>query len=159
MPKAEPMTVLPESMFQVLQKETFALLHTRDAETGGPTSSAISWIIAVDPARLRFAVDARSRLVGNLKACPETCLTLFGDNKVYAVYGTADLWTERLEGVPFALAGIDVEIREVRDAMFYGARLTSLPEYEKIYDKRAADRLDQQVFEALRKKAAHQSNS
>lgn len=144
-------TELPESLFQVMQKETFALLHTSDAESGRPTSSAISWIYAPDPRRLRFSLDARSRLVENLKARPDVCVTLFGDNSVFAVYGKARVLTERLEGVPFPLVCADVDIESVRDAMFYGSRLTSLPEYEKTYDKRAADRLDQQVFEAMRK--------
>jgi hypothetical protein len=35
--------------------------------------------------------------------------------------------------------------------MFYGARLSATPEYEKTYDKRAADKLDGQVFAAMKK--------
>jgi hypothetical protein len=35
--------------------------------------------------------------------------------------------------------------------MFYGARLSVVPDYEKTYDKRAADKLDGQVFAAMRK--------
>lgn len=148
---AETMTALTEALYNQLQKENFVLLHTVDAENGSPTSSAISWIYAVEPGRLRFALDGRSRLISNLKAHAGVSLTLFGGGTVHAVYGQARVISEHLEGVPFPLACVDVDITAVRDAMFYGARLSVLPEYEKTYDKRAADRLDGQVFEAMRK--------
>lgn len=41
--------------------------------------------------------------------------------------------------------------RTVRDAIFYGARLSTTPECEKKYDKCAADKLDAQMFAALKK--------
>jgi hypothetical protein len=148
---AETVASLPEALFQKLQRETFALLHTIDSDTGSPTSNAVSWIFAVDPGRLRFAVDSRSKLVGNLKARAEASVTLFEGGSVHVVYGRAVVRTERMEGVPFPLACVDLEVRDVREAMFYGARLTALPEYKKIYDQRAADRLDGQVFAALQK--------
>ncbi|TJY43396.1 hypothetical protein E5161_05770 [Cohnella pontilimi] len=148
---AETLTALPETLFNQLQKESFVLLHTIDTESGSPTSSAISWIYAVDPGRLRFALDGRSRLIHNLKARPEVSITLFGGGSVHAVYGSAKVLTDKLEGVPFALACVDLEVNTVRDAMFYGARLSVQPEYQKTYDKRAADRLDGQVFDAMKK--------
>jgi hypothetical protein len=148
---AETLTALPEALFTQLQKENFVLLHTIDADGGSPTSSAISWIYAVDPGRLRFALDGRSRLVENLKAHPEVSVTLFGGGTVHAVYGPAKVLTDKLEGVPFPLACVEIQVTSVRDAMFYGARLSIQPEYEKTYDKRAADRLDGQVFDAMKK--------
>ncbi|WP_123039845.1 pyridoxamine 5'-phosphate oxidase family protein [Cohnella candidum] len=148
---AETLTALPESLFTQLQHENFVLLHTVDAESGSPTSSAISWIYAPDTGRLRFALDGRSRLIENLKARAEVSVTLFGAGSVHAVYGQAKVVADKLEGVPFPLACVDIEVSAVRDAMFYGARLSVQPEYEKTYDKRAADRLDGQVFEAMKK--------
>lgn len=148
---AETMTTLTEALYMQLQKENFVLLHTVDTESKGPTSSAISWIYAVDSTRLRFALDGRSRLVSNLKAHSEVSVTLFGGGSVHVVYGHAHVISDHLEGVPFPLACVDIEVNAVRDAMFYGARLSVLPEYEKTYDKRAADRLDIQVFDAMRK--------
>jgi hypothetical protein len=147
----ETITALTEALYTQLQKENFVLLHTVDAESSSPTSSAISWIYAVDLTRLRFALDARSRLISNLKASPEVSVTLFSGGSVHAVNGQARIISDRLEGVPFPLACIDIDIAAIRDVMFYGARLSMLPEYEKTYDKRAADRLDTQVFGAMRK--------
>ncbi|WP_181438808.1 pyridoxamine 5'-phosphate oxidase family protein [Paenibacillus sambharensis] len=147
----EPLTALPEALHTALQTESFVLLHTTDAESGKPTSNAISWVYAVNPNRLRFAVDGRSRLVANLSAKPEASVTVFAAGSVYAVYGLTNLVTEALDEVPFKLVCFDIEISDVRDAMFYGARLSVAPEYEKTYDKRAADKLDGQVFAAMKK--------
>ncbi|MCD9024458.1 pyridoxamine 5'-phosphate oxidase family protein [Cohnella silvisoli] len=147
----ETNTALTEALYTQLQTMNFVLLHTVDAESGSPTSSAISWIFAIDVNRLRFSLDGRSRLITNLKERPDVSVTLFGGGSVHAVYGQARIVTDHLEGVPFPLACVDLEIETVRDAMFYGARLSVLPEVEKTYDKRAADRLDNQVFEAMKK--------
>ncbi|MFC5532159.1 pyridoxamine 5'-phosphate oxidase family protein [Cohnella yongneupensis] len=148
---AETTTVLTDALYAQLQKENFVLLHTVDTDSGSPTTSAISWIYAVDAARLRFALDGRSRLIANMVSRPETSVTVFGGGTVHAVYGKAVMVAEHLDGVPFPLACMDIEITAVRDAMFYGARLAVLPEVQKTYDKRAADRLDGQVFDAMKK--------
>ncbi|MGZ9585045.1 pyridoxamine 5'-phosphate oxidase family protein [Paenibacillus marinisediminis] len=142
---------LNEALFTQLQTETFVLLHTIDAESGGPTTSAISWVYAKGSNTIRFALDMRSRLVANLKAEPKTSMTVFGLNTVTAIYGRCELVVEPLSEVPLKLACFDIHIDHVRDAMFYGARLTGHPEFEKTYDKRAADKLDGQVYAALKK--------
>jgi hypothetical protein len=51
----------------------------------------------------------------------------------------------------FKAACIEVEVEALRDAMYYGSRISAMPEVEKTYDKRAADKLDAQVFAALQK--------
>jgi hypothetical protein len=134
-----------------LQKQPFVLLHTIDSETGSPTSSAISWIYPVNETTLRFAIDGRSRLAGNMTARPDVCVTVFAPGTVQTVYGRAKLVTDALEDVPFKLVCYDIAIGQIRDAMYYGARLSVLPECEKTYDKRAADKLDGQVFAAMKK--------
>lgn len=148
---AETITALNEQLFSILQKEAFVILNTVDAETGAPGVNAISWVYAKDPGTIRFAVDGRSRIVGNVKSNPKVAVSLFAAGSLHAVHGDARIVTEELENVPFKLACIDIGIREVRDAMFYGARVSAVPEVEKTYDKRAADKLDGQVFDAMRK--------
>ncbi|HEY0827934.1 MAG TPA: pyridoxamine 5'-phosphate oxidase family protein [Bacilli bacterium] len=147
----EAATQLSETLFALLQKETFCLLGTTDAETGGPAANAISWIYAVNPATLRFAVDQRSRIISNVNTNSTVNVTLFGGGTVNVVYGHAKVIKNELEEVPFKLSCMDIEISFVRDAMFYGARISTEPEYEKTYDKRAAAKLDNQVFSAMRK--------
>ncbi|GAB7053760.1 MULTISPECIES: pyridoxamine 5'-phosphate oxidase family protein [unclassified Paenibacillus] len=148
---AETITALSEQLFDALQKESFALLSTIDHETGAPAMNAISWLYAKDEKTIRFAVDQRSRIGTNLKKQPLVNLTFIGAGSVHAVYGTARLVAEALDGVPFKLACYDIDISAIRDAMFYGARISVAPEYEKTYDKRAAEKLDTQVFDAMKK--------
>lgn len=148
---AEPVTVLSDDLYGALNREPFVLLHTIDADNGSPTSSAISWIYAVNRTTLRFAIDGRSRLTVNMASKSDISITLFAPGTVQTIYGTAGLVSEALEEVPFKLVCFDVDIAAIRDAMFYGARLSVVPDYEKTYDKRAADKLDGQVFAAMRK--------
>jgi hypothetical protein len=148
---AELVTALSEPLFSVLQREKFLLLNTIDHETGAPSINAISWIYAKDPQTIRFAVDQRSRILKNLANNPLATLSFIGAGSVYAIYGTARVVMQTLEGVPLKLACVDVDIQSVRDAMFYGSRIVTSPEYEKTYDKRAADKLDGQVFDAMKK--------
>lgn len=148
---AETVTALSEQLFSHLQKEKLVLLSTIDAETGAPAVNAISWVYAASPTRIRFALDQRSRIVANVKNNPQVTLTLFAEGSVHAVYGKAKIVTDALEGVPFKLTCVDVDIEAVRDAMFYGSRISVEPEYEKTYDKRAAEKLDGQVFAAMKK--------
>lgn len=148
---AETITALSEQQISILQEEPFALLSTVDHESGAPSVSAISWLLAKDERTVRLAVDQRSRIVTNLKKQPLCTLTLIGAGSVHAVYASAKVASEALEGVPFKLVCFDLDISAVRDAMFYGARISAAPQYEKTYDKRAAEKLDTQVFEAMKK--------
>jgi len=148
---AETITALTEQQLSELQQERLVMLSTIDAETGAPSLSAISWVRPMSPTVVRFAIDQRSRLVANMKANPLVTLTFFGGGTLNALYGKASFVTDALEGVPFKLTCIDVQLEAVRDAMFYGSRITVEPEYEKTYDKRAAEKLDGQVFAAIQK--------
>ncbi|WP_281888167.1 pyridoxamine 5'-phosphate oxidase family protein [Paenibacillus sp. YYML68] len=148
---AETITALSEPMIEQLQKEALTLLNTIDHESGAPAMNAISWLYAKDATTLRFAVDQRSRIVANIQNNALVTLTYIGAGSVHAIYGKGELVAEALEDVPFKLACFDIHITEVRDAMFYGARISVEPEYEKTYDKRAAEKLDTQVFSAMKK--------
>ncbi|MBC8079752.1 MAG: pyridoxamine 5'-phosphate oxidase family protein [Gorillibacterium sp.] len=148
---AETVTALSDQLFALLQKEKLVLLSTIDSITGAPHTSTISWVYAAEPQRLRFAVDLRSSVVTNVKANPKVTTTFFGGGTVNVIYGSARIISELLDEVPFKLACIDVDIESILDAMFYGSRISVEPEFEKTYDKRAAQKLDEQVFEAMKK--------
>lgn len=148
---AEIETQLSEVLYEQLQKEKFVMLHTIDADTKGPTSSAISWVYAVDPNTLRFAVDQRSRIVTNINKTSQVAVTVFASGTVHEIIGKTKAVTDALDDVPFKLTCMDIAIESVKDAMFYGARISTEPEYEKTYDKRAAEKLDGQVFSAMKK--------
>ncbi len=147
----ESLIALPMPLFSSMQSELFLVLHTIDCETGAPSVNAISWVYAKEPAKIRFAVDARSRILTNIRQHDQASFTYIGQGTVYAISGKAKVVTEELPGIPFKLVCIDVDIDFVREAMFYGAKITNEIQYEKTYDKRAAEKLDQQVFESMKK--------
>jgi Pyridoxamine 5'-phosphate oxidase len=139
------------ALFEELQSERFVTLATVDHETHGPNVSAISWILAKDEHTLLFAVDQRSRIVKNIKDNPLVVVNLIANESTYSIGGKASVTQEKLTGVPLKLTLVQLVINEVRDVMFYGSKISTEPAYEKTYDKAAADRLDQQVIEAMKK--------
>ncbi len=141
--------VLIPSLFQTLQTPSFVTISTVDFETGGPNVTAISWILAKSDQLLLFAIDNRSRIMNNMKSNNQLVVTLFAEESVYAITGTATVLTNKLNDVPLKLALLQIDIQEVRDVMFYGSKIVSQPSYDRIYDKKSADKLDQQVISAI----------
>lgn len=133
-----------------LQEEHYVTISSIDAETGAPSVNAISWIYADSGKLLRMAVDPRSSLVKNIKKNPLVAVTLIAGGSTYAVNGKAEVSAARMNEVPLKLSKIELQVHEVRDVMFYGARLTAEPKFEKTYDQEAAEKLDQQVMDALK---------
>jgi hypothetical protein len=148
---AQPLTELTESLFENWQQQKFVLLGTIDADTGAPVQQAISWIFARSRQQLRLSVDSRSRIIEHLRSRSECVITVFADETVYAIQGQATIHDDGLSDVPLKLSCIDVQIIAVRDIMYYGSRIAAEPVCEKTYDQRAAEKLDLQVFEAMKK--------
>ncbi|WP_028782637.1 pyridoxamine 5'-phosphate oxidase family protein [Thalassobacillus devorans] len=141
--------LLNDTQFELLQKETFMLLSTYSQENQSPMVNAISWVYAKDRQSLLFAVDNRSVIVRNINTSPNVVLTLIDAESTYSIKGRALILTERIDEIPLKLAKIEVAIEEVRDVMFYGAKISKGPDYDKTYDKEAAAKLDRQVMTAL----------
>ncbi|PEQ93671.1 hypothetical protein CN481_08435 [Bacillus sp. AFS006103] len=147
--QVEPKLIKP--LYDELQKERFVTLATVDYETGGPNISAISWVLAKDESTIYFAVDNRSRILANLGENNQVVINLIANESTYAIQGLAQVKEELLKDVPLKLALIEVSITAVRDVMFYGSKIVSDVQYDKTYDKNAAQKLDKQVMEAMRK--------
>lgn len=137
-------------LVQALREERIVTIATTDFEKGVPNVNAISWVYAMDEKSIRFAVDQRSRIVENLRHRAGLVLTVMANESVYSISGEAIIKSERMEGVPLKLTLIEVSVQEVRDVMFYGAKLAIEPKYEKTYDLRAAAKLDNQVLSAMK---------
>lgn len=142
---------LTKPLFDSLQSERFALLSTIDYETGSPMIRAISWLYAKDTRTIFFAIDNRSEIVRNIQSNAKVVLNVVALESTYSISGEAMIKQDPIEGIPLKLSLIQLDIREVKDAMFYGAKMTTIPTYEKTYDLEAAKRLDHQVMEALKK--------
>ncbi len=142
---------LSEELFSLLQNERFVTLGTIDHESESPALSSLSWVFAYNHQKIRFAVDNRSRIIANINKTPKVVLQVIGAGSSFAIYGNAAVTVEQLEDVPLKLAMVEIDIETVRDIMFYGSRISVEPEYEKTYNKNAAEKLDKQVMAALRK--------
>ncbi|WHY79198.1 pyridoxamine 5'-phosphate oxidase family protein [Neobacillus sp. WH10] len=147
--QVEPKLIKP--LYDVMQKERFVTLATVDHETGGPNVSAISWVLAKDDSIIYFAVDNRSRILENINKNNNVVINLIANESTYSIQGEALVKEERLQDVPLKLALVEVTIREVRDVMFYGSKIVTEVQYDKTYDKNAAEKLDRQVMEAMKK--------
>lgn len=147
--QVEPKLIKP--LFDELQKERFVTLATVDFESNGPNISAISWVLAVADDTIYFSVDNRSRIIENIKHNNKVVVNLIANESTFSISGEATIKHEKLAGVPLKLALVEIEIKEVRDVMFYGSKITVEPQYDKTYDKDAAARLDRQVLEAMKK--------
>lgn len=142
---------LTKPLFESLQSERFALLSTIDYEKGGPIVSAISWLWAKDQKTILFAIDNRSRIVQNIKSNPKVVINVIALESTYSISGEVFIKQEKMEGVPLKLALIQLDVKEVRDVMFYGSKITTHPAYDKTYDLVAAKKLDNQVMGAMKK--------
>ncbi len=141
---------LVKALYEELQAERFVTVSTIDYETKGPNVNAISWIYAPTNGIIRFAVASKSRMVKDISQCKDVVVNLIANESCYAIKGRAVVTQERMEDVPIKLALIEVSIKEVRDVMFYGSKISVNPTYEKTYDPVAASKLDKQVMSALK---------
>lgn len=144
-------TELSQEQVNFLQGEKLVILHTTDYETGAPNATAISWFLAVNSKLLRFAIDPRSRVVNNINKDCRVSVVILGPDSVYSISGSASAGTDNLEGVALKMINVDIAVDEVRDVMFYGAKLTVEPKYEKTYDPKLAEKYDTEVYTALKK--------
>lgn len=142
---------LIDPLVQVLQQEKLVMLTTIDPETGAPNVNAISWVYAKDEKAIVFAVEKKSKIVENIMKTPDIVISLIANESIYSISGEAVIKNEMIEGISLKLTLIEININEVREVMFYGSKITVEPQYEKTYDKIAADKLDQQVMDALKK--------
>ncbi|EEM10159.1 pyridoxamine 5'-phosphate oxidase family protein [Bacillus pseudomycoides] len=141
---------LTDSLVQSLREGRIITIATIDFEKAVPNVSAISWVYAINETSIRFVIDQRSRIAENLRHHAGIVLTVMANESVFSISGEAKILKERLDGSPLKLTAVEVSVQEVRDVMFYGAKLASEPTYEKTYDPRAAETLDNQVLTAMK---------
>lgn len=127
------------------------MLSTIDHESGTPNVSAISWVKCLNKNNIRFSVTSNSRTIQNVRENANVVLTIIGLETVYSIHGNASILEESMKGVSLKLAKINVKIDQVMETMFWGAKITAEPQYEKTYNQKKAEELDKEVYEALLK--------
>ncbi|WP_261132416.1 pyridoxamine 5'-phosphate oxidase family protein [Bacillus sp. Marseille-Q3570] len=151
MAKQEIPTELSPELVEFFQGEKLVNIATVDAETGAPNVNAISWVKSVDEKRIRFSVTNNSRIVDNIKANPGVVLNIIGLETVYSIQGKAEILEDTMEGVNLKLSKIEITVDAVFESMFWGAKITQEPAYEKTYNPEKAKELDDAVYAALMK--------
>ncbi|MCA0987735.1 pyridoxamine 5'-phosphate oxidase family protein [Guptibacillus algicola] len=149
MAKKGNVTELTDDLTAFLEGEKLVMLSTIDHETGMPNVSAISWVKALNTKNIRFSVTTNSRTVENVKENHGVVLSIIGLETVYSIQGKASILEEAMSGVSLKLAKINVEVEQVLESMFWGAKITAEPQYEKTYNKEKAKALDEEVYQAL----------
>lgn len=139
------------ALYEEFLHERFVQLSTVDYQTGGPNVSALSWVHAKDELTILFAVDQRSRIIKNIEKQQLIVLNIIANETSYSISGIANVDGQSTANVPIDLSIIKLTIQEVRDVMFYGAKIVSEPKFKKTYDEEAATKLDQQVMDELKK--------
>ncbi|WP_270181562.1 pyridoxamine 5'-phosphate oxidase family protein [Alkalihalobacillus sp. CinArs1] len=151
MAKKDKVTELTEDLASFLNGEKLVMLSTIDYETSTPNVSAISWVKALDKNNIRFSVTSNSRTVENVKGNKGVVLSIIGLETVYSIQGNASILEKAMSGVSLKLAKINVEVEQVIESMFWGAKITADPQFEKTYNKDKAEALDLEVYTALMK--------
>ncbi|WLR59447.1 pyridoxamine 5'-phosphate oxidase family protein [Guptibacillus hwajinpoensis] len=151
MAKKGIMTELTEDLVTFLEGEKLVMLATIDHESHTPNVSAISWVKSLDKNNIRFSVTSNSRTIQNVKQHSNVVFTIIGLETVYSIHGKASILEEAMQGVSLKLAKINVEVTQVVESMFWGAKITAEPQYEKTYNQKKAEALDEEVYEALLK--------
>ncbi|MFK3959621.1 pyridoxamine 5'-phosphate oxidase family protein [Guptibacillus hwajinpoensis] len=151
MAKKGIMTELTEDLVTFLEGEKLVMLATIDHESHTPNVSAISWVKSLDKNNIRFSVTSNSRTIQNVKQHSNVVFTIIGLETVYSIHGKASILEEAMQGVSLKLAKINVEVTQVAESMFWGAKITAEPQYEKTYNQKKAEALDEEVYEALLK--------
>lgn len=141
---------IPADLFDFMQEPRITQITTLDHETRGPFVNVISWVLAKDPRTVRLMGDTRTRFIQNLKADPRVALTVLGAGSAWTLYGTARVLVEKTPGVPLSLALVEVTDLQIYAVMFWGARLTQVPDWDVTYPADQAAKLDQAVFAAMR---------
>jgi len=147
-----PTAAMSADLIGFLQQPRPVLITTLDAETSWPTNNLISWLVAADESTIRFASDHDGRLIENVRADHRVLVTVMAGDSCHAIEGEAKVLKDEMEGLELALGCIEVQVRGVRDVMFYGGKLVSEPKFDVTYDQSLKMTLDTSVFNALRTK-------
>ena len=149
-PQPEAMARMSDELVQHLQGPQPVLVTTLDAETNWPTNNLITWVRAIDGDTLRLVADATGRVIENIRADGRVLLTVMATGACHCIAGDATVTATQIEGPSLKLGMAEVKVRNVRDVMFWGGKLTAGPTYDVTYGQTTKEKLDRQVFDAMR---------
>lgn len=144
----EVLSELPDFLVSFLEGGQPTVVATVE-EDGGPATTLMSWLVAVDPKRVRLCVDTRSRAFHNIVERRQVALEILGDGITWGVRGEGVVLREQMESTPFPCGVVEVRVADVRDHSAPGT-LFKGPSYSYTDDKQHRLEFERQVYEELR---------
>lgn len=143
------MEKLTEELIQLLQGEKVVSLITLDAENKLPHLSIISWALANPTGeQVHFAVGNKASVIKNIEENPNVTLGVIGAGSCFSIKGKV-YRTESFDKT-IKIQTFSVKVESVEDVMFYGGKISVEPEYVKTYKRELAEKLDSEIYDALR---------
>jgi hypothetical protein len=142
-------SILDVDLINHLQNRNLFIISTIDYEEFTPTNRALSWVYALNESKIRFVVDAKSKLIANILKTNKVNLIGFLKESVISITGECSVLKDHVEGIPFKVSMLEININKVEDIMFYGSKLVKYPEYEKINNEEKQKELDNLIFKAM----------
>ncbi|MED0716099.1 hypothetical protein, partial [Aeribacillus composti] len=133
----------------LLQGQTLVFCHVYSKSLGKILSSALSWVFAIDSKTIRFAVDCKSKIVEAVSDQSEVTLCFIGNESVYSLSGCSNVKVRKTDNITLKMSIIEVEVEEIRDITFYGAKIIQKPQFIKTYKEALIKKLDQEIKEAV----------
>lgn len=144
-------SLLSRELTEYLQGPQLVMVTTLDAETKWPTNNLITWVLARDERTLRLVADAEGRVLQNIRDDARVVLTVMTPGACHAIEGRGAVVAERLDAVSIKAGMAEIRVETVRDVTFYGGRVTEPPRYEVTFDQQMKEKLDREVFDAMRR--------
>lgn len=141
---------LSTEMMEQLQGQNLVFLNVVNKQTGDIYSTVLSWVYAVNPTAIRFAIDAKSDFVRILQDDPRLVMNFIAAETIYSVKGKAAVKVAQTEGLTLKMALLEVQVEEIRDIMFYGGKIVTQPAFVKTYKEDLIKKLDDEMRTALK---------
>jgi uncharacterized protein YlzI (FlbEa/FlbD family) len=140
---------LSPELVESLQGEKIVSLVTIDAETNEPDLSVISWLLAHEDGKtIKFAVGHNANTAKNIEENPDVILGVTGAGSCFSVKGKGSVSDVISKTMKYRV--VTVEVESVKDVIFYGGKITAEAQYEKTYDPKLAEKLDEEVYSLLK---------
>jgi hypothetical protein len=138
---------LPDFLIEALKKEVIVSLITITPDQDAQVS-AVSWLLpSEDGKKVGIATGHKGTSISNLQQNPNITLGVIANESYYSIKGTATV--SDIEEKTMKYRVITVDVKEVEDVIFYGGKVVQEPSYEKTYDPKLAEKLDNEVHELL----------
>jgi hypothetical protein len=142
-------THLPNALLDVLKEGCPALLLTMGED--GFSSTAYTWIVALDSTSIRFGADHGSATLASLDREGRASIQLIGPgNLIFLIKGTTSPVKSQIEATPIKMAMMAMEVESVKDQSWPGVSVQPLA-YEWAPEQRPEMlAMEQAVYDEMR---------